>query len=102
MANLEETIRDLVTRGELSDLSVRPSQNGKMFRAVFTPCSIFGNSIAEDADPVKALLLACDTAKIRKRAAFSDGDRPGRKSVGPLAQPDVEVPAELESAEPWE
>lgn len=87
---LEETIRDLAKRGELTHISLTPSQNGKKWRALFAPASVFGNSFAEDADPVKAIMLACDTAKIRKRKPFNDGDKPGRK-VDAIPQADVEA-----------
>lgn len=66
MASLEDTIHDLVRAGELSYISVAPSQDGKKFRAVFAMCSKFGNSFAEDADPVKAILLAISTVKTKK------------------------------------
>jgi hypothetical protein len=66
-ANLEETIRDLAARGELSHISLSPSQNGKLWRASFTMCSKFGVSFGEDEDPIKALMLACTTAKMAPR-----------------------------------
>lgn len=76
MPNLEEVLRDLAERGELNHLSIGPSQKlgetwaagrGKptMFRAEFAMCSKFGLSFAEDPDPVKAIVLACTTAKMK-------------------------------------
>lgn len=87
MSELETTLRDLAARGEITHLSLVPSKKG--WRASFAPSSIFGNSFAEDRDPVKALLLACQSAKLKKRAPFNDG------FGGRIKQPDVEVPAEL-------
>lgn len=62
---LDEMIHDLATRGEISDIGLCRSQDGKLWRGTFAMCSKFGLSIAEDADPVKALMLACSTAKIK-------------------------------------
>jgi hypothetical protein len=65
--NLEEIIHDLAARGELTHLSVVPSQNGRKWRASFAMASKYGISFAEDADPVRALILACTTAKMKAR-----------------------------------
>jgi len=62
---LEETIRGLAGRGELSHISLAFSATSNKFRAVFTPCSRYGNSIGEDDDPVKAVMLACAAIKVR-------------------------------------
>jgi hypothetical protein len=67
--SLEDTLRDLAKRGEISHISVAPSQNGKKFRASFTCCSKFGISFAEDDDPAKAIMLACTTAKMKPQRA---------------------------------
>lgn len=67
--NLEDTIRSLASRGEISHISLVPSQDGKKWRGSFAMCSKFGISFAEDADPIKALSLACTTAKMRSRPA---------------------------------
>lgn len=87
MSDLETTLRDLAKRGEITHISLVPGPKG--WRATYAPASIFGNSFAEDRDPVKALLLACQSAKLKKRAPFNDG------FGGRIKQPDVEVPAEL-------
>lgn len=63
---LEDTIRDLAKRGEISHFSLTPSQEGKKWRASFTMCSHFGVSFSEDTDPVQALMLAFTSAKLRK------------------------------------
>ena len=70
MASLEEMIRDLA----------------------FAACSIFGNSFAEDKDPCTAIMLACDTAKIRHRAPFKDGAGKLKLSVEPAAQRSLTPP----------
>lgn len=66
---LEDVIRDLAKRGELTHLSLTPSQDGKKWRASFAMSSKFGISFGEDVDPVKALILACTTAKMKPRPA---------------------------------
>lgn len=66
MSDLETTIRDLVRAGEISHLSLTPSQNGKTWRTAYAMCSRFGISFAEDADPVKSMMLAMTTAKTKK------------------------------------
>lgn len=92
MANpsLEEMIRDLAARGELTHLSLAPNPSGKGWRATFSPSSVFGVSHGGDPDPVKALMLAMDNAKLRRKAPFKDDPR--------IAQPDVEVTPEPAAA----
>lgn len=67
--SLEDVIRDLAKRGELNHISLTPSQNGKLWRASFAMCSMFGISHAEDADPVKAIIVACTSAKTKPQRA---------------------------------
>lgn len=69
MANLEDLLRDLASRGELSHISLAPSQGGKMWRGAFAMCSKFGISYAEDKDPAQALVLAMTGAKMKPRRA---------------------------------
>ena len=64
---LEQTIRDLAARGEISDLSLSMNPSHTKWRACFVPCSTFGQSFAEDVDPVKALMLAMSTAKLSSK-----------------------------------
>jgi hypothetical protein len=64
--SLDDVLRDIAARGELSHISLAPSQNGKLWRASFAMCSHWGVSFAEDADPAKALILACTSAKLKK------------------------------------
>lgn len=68
MSELEAKIHELAQRGEISHISLSPSQDGKMWRGSYAMCSKFGVSFAEDADPVKALLLSMTTAKLKPRA----------------------------------
>lgn len=66
---VDDVLRDLAKRGEISHISLTPSQNGKLWRASFAMCSKFGVSFAEDADPAQAIILACTTAKMKPRQA---------------------------------
>lgn len=68
MSNLEDMIRDLAKRGELSHVSVALNGSGTQWRASFAPCSVFGVTFAEDKDPVKALTLAMEGTKLKRRA----------------------------------
>ena len=69
---LEAVLRDLAKRGEISHISLTPSQGGRMWRASFAMCSYFGVSFAEDVDPVQAILLACTSAKLKRPRASID------------------------------
>jgi hypothetical protein len=62
---VDSVIRDIVNRGELSDLSIHWSVSSQKWRAGFVMCSKFGASYAEDADPCKAMMLAMTTAKMK-------------------------------------
>jgi hypothetical protein len=90
MANLEEVLRDLAKRGEISHISLVPSQNGKLWRASFAMCSHFGISFAEDADPAKAIILACTSAKLKKpRASITaKPDRVDTRKAAPEPEED--------------
>lgn len=96
--HLEDIIRALAERGELSHISLTPSQDGKLFLCAFTPCSRFGISYAEDEDPAKAIYLACTTMKLKpvrepKRNIGIDGDSirlEEKPHVEPSASEDVD------------
>jgi hypothetical protein len=64
---VDDVLRDLAKRGEISHISLTPSQDGKLWRASFAMCSRFGVTFAEDADPAKAIILACTTAKMKPK-----------------------------------
>lgn len=66
---LEEIIRGLVGRGELSNLSLSMNGSHTKWRASFVPCSVFGQSFAEDVDPIKALMTALTDVKLKSRKA---------------------------------
>lgn len=89
---LEETIRDLMARGELVGFSCHAGIGGK-YKASFVMSSKFGQSLSEDADPIKALMLAFTSAKM-KRAAPTRREELGAeaKSNGVIDQPMVDVP----------
>lgn len=78
MTTLDERIRDLVKRGELTHLSLTPTANG--WSASYSPASVFGNSHAEHADPVQALIAAFDGIKVKRRAP---------KHMKPTPEPDA-------------
>jgi hypothetical protein len=89
---LEETIQWLAARGEISHISLTPNTKGTGWRASFAMCSKFGVSHAEDADPCKAIQLACDRAKIKRRTPIKiDGKL--TESVESIPQEIVEVTA---------
>lgn len=83
---LEMAIRQLAARGEISNLSLTMNATGTKWRACFAPCSVFGLSYAEDADPCKALQLAMTTIKLKTRTRVKDNDL-----VNTIQQDTVEV-----------
>lgn len=74
MKNLEDAIRDLVSRGELTHFSIAPRVNGKFkgWAASVSPATGFGNAYAEDPDPIKAALDAIEQIKARRPRAKSE------------------------------
>lgn len=87
---LEAVLHDLAKRGELSHISLTPSQNGKLFRASFAMTSKFGISFAEDVDPAQAIIKACTSAKMKARTAIKVDGRL-KESVDSIPQPVIEV-----------
>jgi hypothetical protein len=65
--SLEQRIRDLAARGEITHLSLTPRAKG--WAATYTPASVMGVSFAEDGDPVKAIEAALDGIKLRRKPA---------------------------------
>lgn len=97
MPSLEETINDLRARGELVGLSVNCSAISGKYLASFTMGSMFGQSLAEDADPVKALMLAMTSAKLKRKAPTRREELGAEaKATGVIPQPVVEVPEDVE------
>ena len=82
---VDDVLHDLAKRGEISHISLAPSQNGKLWRASFSMCSRFGVSLAEDADPARAIILACTTAKM-KRTTKRHIDAEGRDEFIPVPE----------------
>lgn len=81
MSDLEDLIRDVAARGELTHLSLAPRKieqgenkfvNG--WGATFAPASVMGNTFGESTDPVEALKSAITDAKLRRRPPFEDGE----------------------------
>jgi len=61
---LEDTLRDLAKRGEITHISLTPSAKG--WRASFSPSSITGASFGEDRDPVNR---SCSRSPARSSAS---------------------------------
>lgn len=61
---LEEKIRDVAARGELTHLSVVPVAGG--WSASFAHASGYGTSFAQDPDPVKAMIKALGMPKLAR------------------------------------
>jgi hypothetical protein len=70
--DFENKLRELVERGDVTDLGLTPTSDGKLWRATYAPASVHGLSIVEDADPVKALYLALTNIKIKSRKVTAD------------------------------
>lgn len=85
MSNLEETIRDLMARGELVGFSCNKSAISGEYLASFTMGSMFGQSLSSDPDPIKALMVAFTSAKMKRKAPSP------AKANGVIEQPIVEV-----------
>jgi hypothetical protein len=88
MSDLEELIRDVVKRGELTYLSLAPrqiriseKQTVPGWGASFSPASTTGNTFAEDRDPIVALKACIEEAKLRRKPEFQDGE--GAKPAAP-------------------
>jgi hypothetical protein len=64
-ASLEDMIRDLALRGELSHLSIAPRGNG--WSVSFCPTSKFGVFFGEHKDPVEAIKAALEAPRLRRR-----------------------------------
>lgn len=94
MSELEAKIRELATRGEISHISLSPSQNETKWRGSYAMCSTFGVSFAEDEDPCRALLLSMTTAKLKPRA------RTKREDAAAEARGPAVIPQETVDAQP--
>lgn len=77
MSDLEELIRDVAQRGELTHLSLTPrrmeiEEGSNKFvhgwSATLAPSSSTGNTFGFDPDPVKALKTAIEEARLRRRS----------------------------------
>lgn len=83
---LEDAIRALAARGEISDLSLSMNSSHTKWRACLVPCSQFGMSVAEDTDPIKALTLAMSVKLTSKKVRIKDDPH-----ATVIEQPTVEV-----------
>jgi hypothetical protein len=97
---LEDTIRELAARGEISDIGLSMNSTYTKWRASFTPCSKFGVSYAEDEDPVKALQLALTSAHLRKPRSGSPKAMAAEeaRATGRIEQDTVDVSLEADAA----
>src|ERR1700744_531069 len=86
---LEEAIREIADRGELSGISLSLNPSHTKWRASFTPCSVFGIAFAEDEDPVKALMTAISGPVLKSPRIKVDGRL--KESVDTIPQEVVEV-----------
>lgn len=102
MSDLEDLIREVAKRGELTHLSLTPRDvkdaNEKVlyrgWGATFSPASSQANTFAEDRDPVVALKTAIEEAKMRRGGApFQDGDGAKAKPKAKVSKP---LPADSE------
>lgn len=90
---LEDLIRDLARRGEMTHLSLTPrkiERNGKSvsgWACVLSPASVSGNFFGEDLDPVDAIKNTIRDAKLRRRPEFKDGDGAKTKPSVPEVRP---------------
>lgn len=92
MSELEQAIRDLAARGEISHISLSPSQNGTLWRGSYAMCSTFGVSFAEDKDPVVALTQAMTTARLKRRPPTKRSDEAAEaRGNGVIPQETVDV-----------
>lgn len=80
--NLEEHIRRLAAKGELTHLSVIPSAGG--WSATYAAATSFGRTHAQHTDPVEALLAVLN-----------------QKENGPRKKPEPAAPAAT-AVNPWD
>lgn len=84
---LDEAIRELAQRGELTHLSLIPRQrdNFKGWACSLAPAGSQGNAYAEDPDPVNAILEAA--SQIRSRRPLSAVSHAKTQAAEVPAQP---------------
>lgn len=86
MPDLDQTIRDLAARGEISHISLTARHEGTKqigWHASFSPAGTYGVTTAEGSDPIEVLIAALTSAKLKRRS-------PPHK---PAKERDVETPA---------
>ncbi len=77
--NLEELIRDMAERGELTHLSISPVHNGKKVTWAVSFCAaspINGYTFILDDDPVDAMMRAITETKLKKRRGKNENGKP--------------------------
>ena len=67
---LEDLLRDLAARGELTHLSIvavaGKGPGGVVYSGSFTPAAQFGHGFSRDADPVKAIFEAVRDKSLKR------------------------------------
>lgn len=90
---LEETIRALAGRGDISDIGLTMNPSHTKWRAHFAPTKKFSVAYAEDEDPVKALLLALGSVRVKAPPVLTDRQLVAAeaKSTAKIEQATVDV-----------
>lgn len=96
---LEETIRELAARGEISDISFGRNPTNTKWRAVFVPCSVFGKSVSEDEDPIKALMMALKSIPLKSKKPPTDRELDAAIARGTGKIDQATIDADAASAE---
>jgi hypothetical protein len=68
---LEDLIRQMAAKGELTHLSLIPAAGGQ-WSASFTPASVFGSNQFTAADPIAALTTVLEWKPSRRAARAPD------------------------------
>ena len=75
-SGLEDRLRALAAKGELTHISLTPRHDGKKFlgwAASYAPATGWGPGFALDADPVTAILMAIESWKPARKPRAKKG-----------------------------
>ncbi len=99
---LEDLLRDLAARGELTHLSIvavaGKGPGGVVYSGSFTPAAQFGHGFSRDADPVKAIFEAVRDkslkrlVKILEKSGAKIPPELGGDAEGKVSDPDAPPP----------
>jgi hypothetical protein len=94
---LDERLRDIAARGELTYLSLIPvagkGTDGVVWSASYSPASAWGHGMARHADPVEALMLAIDEKlppERRRKTPMASEEVPAGDTTAVVGVPDEE------------